>query len=283
MRKALFILGVQLLFAPLAHARQQAVMFREGDAMRGPVRSVRIERAEISSRGGAQVEGPRRLVLTADYSPDGKRVGRESYREDGSVRERSVEVFDDEGRQVEWSRHDAEGGLLDRRTYVRRGDERLEYGADGQLLERTVTTWNEARDGMVEVAVYDGAGALVRRDVNTLDKAARKSTWRSYGPEGRLVKQNVHSLNYGGPGRIEQTDYNADGTVAGVRVASSDPAAGELEAVERDAEGKPRRRTYEKREYDSQRNLMKLTDFRWDDAAERFEPVAVTYYTVTYY
>lgn len=282
MTKGLFALAACLMFVSSASA-QRVVEFRRGDALRGPVRSVRAERAEVSVQDGTPVEGPRHLVFVRNYSPNGKTAEDESYSPDGSVRGKTVRVYDDDGELIEVSGYDAKGELLDKKTYVRQGDEELTFGGDGRLQKRVVRDWNEKRDAIVEIRTYDGNGALTSRQVNTRDAANKKSTWETIDASGKLTERNVFSLDYGGPHRAEQTRFNPDGSIAGSRTATSDAAVGELGAVETDAEGQPRRRTHETREYDARRNLVKQTNYRWNTQTGNFEPWFVDYKEITYY
>lgn len=264
-------------------ATQTYLRFRVGDAFKGPVKTVRLERAGFVMRDGARVEGRRVLLAVNRYSPDGRTAERESYAPDGSLRRKTVHRYGNEGQLLEESHYDGGGKLVGRKSYDHSADERLTFDGEGRLTERRVAVWNARRDKIKEILIYDGAGALVRREVNSVDEAGKKSTWTAYDPEGKVVDQSVHSLNYGGPHRTEQQAYNADGSAGGSRVATSDAAVTRLEAIETNADGTVRRKTSEQREYDAHRNLSRLVNLRWDDAEGAYVPVAVTYYTTTYY
>jgi len=265
---------------PAAPAR---LLFRVGDAFRGPVKTVRMEQASFLTRDGARVEGPRVLIAIHRYSPDGRTAERETYAPDGSLRRKTVHRYGGDGRLLEESHYDARGALIDRKSYNSSPDETLTFDGEGRLSERRVVVWNAQRNKMKEVLTYDGAGALIRRSVNTVDEAGKKSTWTTYGPDGAILDQSVHSLDYGGPHRTEQQTFNAEGSAAGTRVATADAAVGRLEAVETNADGTVRRKTSEERKYDSHRNLSRLVNLRWSDEKGAYEPVVVTYYFTTYY
>jgi YD repeat-containing protein len=291
MKKTLAVLA--LIFAPVCAASTVAraqeasaparLRFRVGDAFSGPVRTVRMERAGFITKDGARAEGPRVLISIKRYSPDGRTAVRESFAPDGSLRRKTVQRYGGDGRLLEESHYDARGALIDRKSYDSSPDETLTYDGAGRLRERRVVVWNARRDKMKEVLTYDGAGALLKRAVNTVDEAGRKSTWTTYGPDGAVVDQSVHSLDYGGPHRTEQKTFGADGSAAGSRVATSDAAVRRLEAVETNADGSVRRKSSEEREYDSRGNLSRLVNLTWNDAKGAYEAVAVTYYVTTYY
>ena len=279
MKKLLFA-SLVLAFPLSASARQKAVEFRQGDAFRGPVRSARIEHATFSRVDGRLVEGPRRVTVVSTYAPDGKRREDEGYAPDGTLRDRYVHVYDDAGNEVEMSKFDGRGDLQMKRVYLPATGETLTYNGDGSLRERRVVI--KRPDGtQAETHVYDGSGALLERSVNERD--AKASVWSTYRADGSLKKQDVHSLNYGGPHRTETKTYAADGSVAGRRVSDVDAGVSDLRATDERSDGGPPRKTRETREYDSRRNLSKLTNFRWNAEAGEYEPTSVSYITITYY
>ena len=279
MKRLLFAL---FLFAlPLsASARQKSVEFRQGDAIRGPVRSVRIERATFSRVDGRLVEGPRHLVVLSTYTPDGKRKEYEGYAPDGTLRDRYVHLYDDAGNEVEMSKFDGRGDLQMKRVYLPAAGETLTYNGDGSLRERRVVL-KRADGTQAETQVYDGSGALKERSVNERD--AKTSVWSTYNADGSLKKRDVHALNYGGPHRTETQTYAPDGSVAGRRVSDVDAGVTDLRATAERGGGGPPRKTRETREYDSRRNLSKLVNFSWNAETGEYEPVAVSYYTIEYY
>ncbi|HEX8146988.1 MAG TPA: hypothetical protein VF591_07400 [Pyrinomonadaceae bacterium] len=270
-----------LLALPLpASARQRSVEFRQGDALRGPVKSARVERATFSRVDGALVEGPRRLVSVSTYSPDGKGKESEGYTPDGVLRSRYVYAYDDAGNEVEVSAFDGRGKLQMKRVSRPSEGETLTYGGDGKLRERRVIL--RGPDGkLTETQVYDGSGALVERSVNERDD--KTSVWRTYGADGSLKREDVHSLNYGGPHRTETKTYAPDGKVAARRVSEADAGVSDLRATQARGDGGPPRKTRETREYDSRRNLSKLTTFSLNAETGEYEPLAVSYYHIEYY
>jgi hypothetical protein len=276
----------RLLFVPLlftltlsASARQRSVEFRQSDAMRGPVKSVRIEHATFGRVDGRLVEGPRRLSVVSNYTPDGKRMEYAGYAPDGALRQRYVRLYDDDGNEVEMSSFDAGGKLLMRRVYLPATGETLTYNADGSLRDRRVVVKGPG-GGLVETRVYDGGGALLERSVNERDD--KTSVWSTYSADGSLKKREEHSLDYGGPHRTESRTFAPDGSVAGRRVATSDAATTDLRATEVKG-GAPPRETRRTIEYDSRKNLRKVIDYRWSAEAKDYEPYSVAYYTVEYY
>jgi hypothetical protein len=278
------LLSASLMLACLAGAaaaQQGTVESREGDIFRGPVKSVRVERVTYGRGSGGRLEGPRRLVAASTYAPDGKRQEQESYAPDGAVSSTRVFVYDDAGREVEHTVFDGKGNVQGR--YVRRSAEgdRLIYNGDGTLRERRVV--NRSPDGLIELRVYDGDGALRERAETKAEGGV--SVTRTYAPDGTL-KRSAERAPGSGPGQSRSVEqgYNPDGTVFGRRV--SDFSAGEgAMAISADNDGynPGPKKTRETREFDSRKNLSRLTRYVWNEAANDYEVSSVTYYTVTYY
>lgn len=277
------LLSASLLLAALASAaaaQQKPLMFRQGDAIKGPVKSTRSERADFRRVDGVLVEGPRRLISVSNYTADGRHQEEESYAADGSVRSRSVHVYDDAGNEIDLSIFDGKGAMKMRRVYRPDARELLIFNGDGSLRERSVTLVRA--DGThAETRKYDGGGALVERSVNERD--GKTSVWSTYRADGSLKKQDVYSLDYGGPHHSETQTFAPDGSAVSRRVSDVDAKVTDLRATEERGDGGPPRKTRETREYDSLRNLSKLTHYRWNAETNGYEPTAVSYHTITYY
>jgi hypothetical protein len=276
-----------LLFAPLllaalaahAPAQQKTLEYRSGDALVGPVREARIETARFVRQDGALVEGPRWLGVVCTYTPDGRRMEYKGYAPDGSLRQRFVSVYDAAGNEVEKLSYEADGGLKVRIVYNPAAGERLTFNGDGSLRERVVAV--KGPDGkFLETRIYGGDGALKERYVKAVE--GQVSTWSTYGPDGSLKSRSTFSLDYGGPHRSVEEHFAPDGTVARRRVADSDAGSSDIRVAE-EGRGARRPKTRETREYDSRRNLSKITDYVLNGETGQYEPVAVSYYTVTYY
>jgi len=284
MRKVLLAFAASLLTIPSAAAQQGRVEFRRGDAFHGPVKTVRMERAEFIMRDGEPVEGERRLVAVINYTPDGKRSEKESYLPDGKLRQKSVHVYDDGGDLVEEEHYDGEKALLSKKVYVRRGDELWTYDGDGKLLQRRLVIWNATRDKMIETREFDGGGALTKRGVNTRDPATGNSTWTYYRGDGSLAERNEFSP-FTATKNDRQSRFRPDGTSAGRRDVKVERTANgmDIEATGTNPDGTVRRRTRETREKDARRNLVRQTHFRWVEGAGKFVPFGVNYNVITYF
>jgi len=281
--KATFLTLCLLAYlAGAAAAQQKPVTVREGDIMRGPVRSVRVEHAQYVRVGGELSEGPRRHVATSTYTPDGKRQEQERYAPDGAVSGRRVFVYDDAGNEIEHSLYDGKGKL--QMKFVRRPaeGERLVYKGDGSLRERRVVS--RSPDGtVVEQKVYDGEGALVERSESKMEGVV--GIVKVYGPDGVLKRSGEHGPGAAGGHQTVEQSYNPDGTVFGRRVSAVTHAgSAALERVtDNDGHNPGPRRTRETRELDSRKNLSKVVKSVWNEQTGEFEPKVVTYYAVSYY
>ncbi len=268
-------------FAAAGQAQERSVLRREGDAFRGPVRSVRVERVQYGRVGGEPAEGARRLVAVSTYAPDGRRREQESYAPGGAVMSRRVFVYDDAGNEIEHTLSDGRGEVQTR--YVRRPaeGERLVYNGDGSLRERRVVT--RSPGGGVEQRVYDGEGAL--RERAETKTAGGVAVVKVYGPDG-VLKRSIENGPGAGPGlrHSVQQSYNPDGTVYGRRVSdfAADASGMEMRA-DNDGYNPGPKRTRETREFDSRKNLSRITRHVWNEATNDYELSEVTYYTVTYY
>jgi hypothetical protein len=114
MKLLLFALTLTLAASSFAASQQRNTEFRDGDALHGPVQSVRGERAYFFKLDGTFYEGPRRLVTLDSYSPDSKRKEQQAFGEDGAQRNRYVFFYDDNGRQIEQLNYDGQNNLLSR-------------------------------------------------------------------------------------------------------------------------------------------------------------------------
>lgn len=274
MRKALLAIALTLAGASAASA-QGYLNHCSGEIYTGPVRRVRVERAQFAEVEGQLVEGPRRLVGTVVYSPDRRRAEHTSFDAEGRPSRIYVRVCYDDGKQAEYSVFDGERRLVWRESYSRDGREIVRFDADGRVLKREVVLLDAEGRKQVGRETYDGEGRLVSRAVNTRDDD--KSVWAIYDGQGRLMKKDVHSLNYGGPHHSDYYTYKPDGTLASHSTSQADAAVGRIE------KSGPRGRSSEEREYDAHRNLVRHTDYGPHPATGGMRPVAVSYHEITYF
>jgi antitoxin component YwqK of YwqJK toxin-antitoxin module len=279
MKKLLLALALTLSTSALARAQTGGLERRIGDALVGPVHTARGETAVYVRQDGALVEGPRRLSSSVSYSEDGKRREEESYAEDGTLRQRFVEVYDDAGRMTEQESYNGRGGLLAKVVARPDAGEVLTYGPDSKLRQRVITVRGEG--GVTESRTYDASGALLKRGV--LERGDGGAVAKTYDANGTLRSEATARRSEGGERSNEEQRYGADGAPAARRVATHVAGSGDAEVSVERPRGSQVERTRVTREYDTRGNVVKSVSYVWDNAGGEFAPSSVAYYTITYY
>ena len=278
MKRGFLALGLCLLLFGVAEAQSNRI--RVGDAFRGPVRSARIERAEIFLENGEYKEGPRVLSTTVSYAPDWSWSENVGYKSDGTIIQKIKTTYDPSGAQTSISKFDSDGKLMFKIVYIYKDGKIVEedrFNGDGSLEQRRITVQTDKGQG--EVQYYDGSGALIKKQTTTRD--GQRTITTTYNASGARVEAMVQYPGSGIP-RTEITRYRANGTVLDNYVGQSDNATGRIDKTSSAPDGTLLRKTSEKREYDSNNNLSKITNYAWDEAAGKFQPVSVSYYSITY-
>jgi hypothetical protein len=251
---------------------------------------VRAERAQYRIENGALVEGPRVLSQIINYSDDGRTRETNIYRGE-SVYRRTVETYRPNGSRESTTVYNQDGTEVSkvRYEYEAKGQSSSEvlYHPDGSVKERTNRVASES--GLIQSTKTSGTGATLETSINTIDRSqpqvpnspARKSDWTTTKEDGSRI-QNIFEVDASGNRITQNIYYAADGSYIGKRIAQSDADAKRLEATQYFADGSVKNRSLETREYDSKRNLIKLMFYSWNPKLEKFEPLAVSYHTITY-
>lgn len=287
MRKYFATLMLCALLASSAAAQSDSrLLYRDGDEFRGPVRSVRTEVVKVSLRDGKIVEeGPRVLTQVKKYSADGRRCETIKYDGGGSQLYRDVHVYNEVGKLAEKESYDAADSLL--RKQVNSFDEHglvtLEtlYAGDGALTQKRFLIYSAAKDRLLEIVTYDGAGEMIRREVNSQDAPPGKVVWHIEEAGGRRSEQTF-DLNRVEPRLEEAVAYRADGTVASRDVTSSEEPAQRFDETRYNEDGSVATKTIQRREYDSHRNVKRVNHLRWNQERGAFEPDAVLHNIISY-
>ena len=136
-------LSIGLFLGATTSANQQAISDREKDGLRGPVRSVRIERGRVElDPSGKYREYGISHYETITYDRNGKRVSvdRKIWSTPPPCRG-AQEVNDDEGRRVELRCFDSDGSLLIKLSYTYDNEGRTasihRYGKSGLLEDES--------------------------------------------------------------------------------------------------------------------------------------------------
>lgn len=91
---------------------------REQDGLRGPVRRVRVEKANIVTRNGKQLELPKSLIEVSTYDAMGRKIDSVAYPVEGATAPGKEEYkYDDKGNIIEMILRGNDGAVLAQEKY----------------------------------------------------------------------------------------------------------------------------------------------------------------------
>lgn len=97
---------------------------REQDGLSGPVRRVRVEKANIVTREGKLVELPKSLVEVSTYDAKGRKADFVAYPSEGATAPGKEEYkYDDKGNMIEMTLRGNDGSVLSKEKYTYEFDE----------------------------------------------------------------------------------------------------------------------------------------------------------------
>ncbi len=97
---------------------------REQDGLKGPVRRVRVETANVVTRNGKQVELPKSVVQVSTYDVTGRKIDSVAYPVEGATAPGKEEYkYDDKGNIIEMTLRGADGSVLAQEKYTYELDE----------------------------------------------------------------------------------------------------------------------------------------------------------------
>ena len=268
-------------------------------ALKGPVRTLKVEIATFVSKDGGYVEGPRVTQMEATFNQDGNRTDLLIYNDKGALVRRIVMKFD--GRKMtEALNYDGGGNMWLRIVDVYDGQskvkEELTYKGDGSL--RTKKTYKRDELGhAIETSEYNAEGVLLDQFKNDFDGPLLLTTKRKvYREDGSLAATTFYEPE---KKRSETTAYNPDGSVANKTVRTGQQVEtygpdGSLQKtgtisvqnrlVDEVVLNKDGSRTKESNapdQIDARGNWTKMTLLQTDSQGTR--PLTVAYRTLTYY
>ena len=92
---------------------------REQDGLKGPVRRVRVETANIVTRNGKQVELPKSVVEVTTYDAAGRKIDSVAYPVQGATAPGKEEYkYDDKGNIIEMTLRGSDGSVLSQEKYT---------------------------------------------------------------------------------------------------------------------------------------------------------------------
>lgn len=286
MKKRFAALAFSILSAVIAFSQTNSVLIRDDDDFAGPVRSVQTEVVEFSRQNGEEVEKPRLLVQTRNYSSDGRQCETIFYKPDGSTLRKEVRLYNERGKWTEWNSFDANGLLVFRK--INNFDEtgritvEVTLKGDGTLQQRKVLVWSPLRDRIDEIDTYNGDGDLIRKDVSHRDPLNRKLIWETEDSNGRRGKQTF-DLTSGDPRRRIQESSGSDAKGSRTTTFTNSAAGQQVDNTIYNAAGAVVEQLPIKREYDSHKNIIKETHLRLKKGDETPEQLFILYNTISYY
>jgi len=97
---------------------------REQDGLKGPVRRVRVEKANVVTRNGKQVELPKSVIEVSTYDAMGRKIDSVAYPVEGATAPGKEEYkYDDKGNIIEMTLRGNDGSVLAKEKYTYDFDE----------------------------------------------------------------------------------------------------------------------------------------------------------------
>lgn len=242
-----YLLGATPILLCLAlSATAQVKTDWERDGLKGRVRTLSTNIADVKKEGGRQVEKRRGSQLLVTYSADGRKVGIEARRGD-EVNAKSTLTRDAGGRMAElFTCLPDTNEPFSKVVYS--------YDSDGNLVESASYVSDAFRGGLV----LGTPETLVMKIVYSHDGSGRVAGQTVYAVGEKVISRSVYS-------------HDAKGDLVG--------------STEYDSEGRSQVEVTYSYEFDAAGNWIKQTRFeRKGGDGERLDvPVEITYRTITYY
>jgi len=296
--KTLRVALLVALVSTAAHAQERS-MADATYALKGPVRTFRVEVATFVSKDGDYVEGPKVVQMEASFNQDGNRTDLHIYNDQGVLSRRIVMKFDGrkmteainyEGAGKMWLRivdvydensrlkqeltYNADDSLRTKKTYKRdelgQAYEVSEYNAQGVLVDQFKNTFDGPILLTTERKVYREDGSLA--SINFYESEKRRSETTSYQPDGSVANKTVRTAQ-----KVEQ--YGPDGALQKTGTISVEHRL--LDEVVLNKDGSRKRESNAPDQLDAHGNWTKMT--RWQTDSQGTRPLSVAYRTLTYY
>jgi antitoxin component YwqK of YwqJK toxin-antitoxin module len=268
-------------------------------ALKGPVRTFKVEVATFVSKDGDYVEGPRMPQMEASFNQDGNRTDLYIYNNKGVLSRRivmkfdgrkmteainydgagvmwlrTVDVYDDNSRLKEELTYNGDGSLRSKKTYKRdelgHAIEVSEYNPKGVLLDQFKNTFEGPLLVTTERKVYREDGSLVSTSLSEIKK--RRSETTNYQPDGSVANKTVRTAQ-----QVEQ--YGPDGSLQKTATISTEHRL--VDEVVLNKDGSTQKESNAPDQLDAHGNWTKLT--KWHTDSQGTRPLSVTYRTLTYY
>jgi antitoxin component YwqK of YwqJK toxin-antitoxin module len=296
--KLLKVLLVVALMSLVGHAQERSTADATY-AIKGPVRTFKVEVATFVLKDGDYVEGPRVVQMEASFNQDGNRTDLHIYDDKGVLARRivmkfdgrkmteainydgagkmwlkTVDVYDNKSRLKEELTYNGDGSLRSKKTYKRdelgQAIEVSEYNAQGVLLDQFKNNFDGPILLTTERKVYRENGSLA--SVMLYEPEKRRSETITYQPDGSVANKTVRTGQ-----QVEQ--YGPDGSLQKTTMISVEHRL--TDQVEINKDGTTKREANAPDQVDAHGNWTKLT--RWQTDSQGTRPLSVAYRTLTYY
>ena len=285
------------LMSVLGHAQERSIADATY-ALKGPVRTFKVEVATFVSKDGDYVEGPRAVQMEAWFNEDGNRTDLRIYNDKGVLTRRIVMKFDGK-KMTEAINYDGAGRMWLRTVDVyddlNQLKEVLTYNGDGSLRSKRTFKRDELGHA-IEVSEYNAQGVLLDLFKNNFDGPFLLTTERKvYREDGSLASKSFYDAE---TKRSETIDYQPNGSITNKTIRTGQQVEqygpdGSLQKTATVSEhrlwdevvlNKDGSRTKESKapdQLDAHGNWTKMTKWQTDSKGTR--PLSVTYRTLTYY
>jgi antitoxin component YwqK of YwqJK toxin-antitoxin module len=296
--KALKVVALAALMSVGGQAQERS-MADATYAIKGPVRTFKVEVATFVSKDGDYVEGPKVLQMEASFNLDGNRTDLHIYNDKGVLSRRivmqfdgrrmteainydgagkmwlrSVNIYNDKGLLKEEQTYDGDGSLRSKKTFKRdelgQAIEVSEYNAKGVLMDQFKNTFDGRRLLTTERKVYRENGSLA--SMNFYEAEKRRSETTTYEPDGSVTNRTVRNAQ-----QLEQ--YGPDGSLQKTGTISVDHRL--LDEVALNKDGSTKKESNAPDQLDAYGNWTRL--MRWQTDSQGTRPLTVAYRKLTYY
>jgi antitoxin component YwqK of YwqJK toxin-antitoxin module len=246
----------------------------------GPVHTIRDERATFTVSNGVLAEGPRTLSMTLTYNEDGTRQERTSYEPDGSISNRTIDLYDPDGRALERKSFNGAGELTERvvTTYDSQKNllEEITYRPNGSVSNR-LTIGRRGDQRTIDSVSYGEYGLIRSKGTTTVDQRTNSSESLDYDANRVVQSQSARTEN------TESRTVTEQRTEGGLReIFIADQKNGE-EKIRYNPDGSVRSRERRTHEFDSYGNVVKTLRSIANGNSADFKPIDVLYRTIEYY
>lgn len=296
--KTLKVVALVALMFLVGHAQERS----DADAtyaLKGPVRTFRVDVATFVSKNGDYVEGPRVPQMEASFNQDGNRTdlriydnkgalvrrivmkfdGRKmtealNYDGAGTMWLRIVNVYDDQGFHKEELTYNGDGSLRTKKTFTRdelgHATESSEYNAQGVLVDHFKNDFDGPLLLTTERKVYRDDGSLA--SVMFYEAEKHRTETIDYQPDGSVANKTVRTGQ-----QVEQ--YGPDGSLQKTGTISVDTRL--LDEVVLNKDGSRKKESHAPDQVDAHGNWTKMT--KWQSDSQGTRPLSVAYRTLIYY